>query len=161
MKINMNNLYIKLFEFANKYPQGFNYPTLIKEVSLEEWEIKITQQYLSNACKNHDRSGGTYPILESPFITTYFGGDYYGADCKYTLSYDAYFDYLDYIELKEARKWSVEAKIQSKKAIAIAIWTLVISIILSIFSITCSIWQINSSVRINQNQFNDIVGLIK
>ena len=152
---NMDNFYIKLFEFANKYPKGFDYQTLEDTIKPEDWEKKIIQQYLKNACENNARSSSfDMTILGTPFITLFTGSDYFGKECKYTLSYDAYFNYLDYIELKEARKWSKDAEKHAKVAISIAIVSLVLSIIFSI-------WQILQPTKINEEQFDDVISLIK
>jgi hypothetical protein len=57
---------------------------------------------------------------------------------QWTMSYEAFLNYLEYIELKEARASAEQAKNMS-------MWAIAISAFLAIFSIVISIYQINTS----------------
>jgi hypothetical protein len=60
----------------------------------------------------------------------------------YSLLPNAFYNYVDYLEIKEARKQSIEAKNQSNMALQVAVYSLLASILLGLFSVFLSVIQI-------------------
>ena len=72
---------------------------------------------------------------------------------QWTMSYEAFLNYLEYIELKEARASAGQAKNMS-------MWAIAISAFLAVFSIVISIYQLNTS-SITHIEHKQIYGLTK
>jgi len=147
------NLYIKIMEFGDKHQQGFIYQDLKDALELEPWEDKIVQEYMNNAIKNGKGrphwngiigSGG---FIEPDIETIFFVIDMMGGinDSKFVIKYDAYFSYINYLELQEMKK-------SSKWAMRTAVVSIFIGIIGAIVSI-CFAWrQMSSLITIKQEQ---------
>ena len=69
---------------------------------------------------------------------------------EHYLRMDAYFKFLEYEELNEAR-------ISSKRALGRSTSAIVISAILAVFSIIVSIWQLNSPMRLHDDQLRRLI----
>ena len=134
-----NNTYIKIFEFGEKNLKGFNYKKINDEIeNLEDWEKEIIKENIDNAYYNRNYIGAPgYSKKESFFYCIKFSGakSYDDERNKFMLNSESYFNYLDYLELKEARLTAKQALITSIIAIGIAIITFISSIIFSIIKI--------------------------
>lgn len=58
---------------------------------------------------------------------------------EYQLVPTALFSYVDYLEIKEARRHATEAKVQASRAFKIAVWSLIVSSILGVIGIIVQI----------------------
>lgn len=151
-----NHLYIKIARYALLKPEGFSPNELLRDIQLNEWENRVIQKNFQNACDARISADNT---LNTIFLII----DYINNNplinavntSKYILKYDAFYDYLDYLEFQEARKSSKQAMDTSKTAIKIAWITLVVSIIFSIVSIYFS-----QSTKLDRDQFIEIKNLI-
>lgn len=154
------NLYIKILEFGENNPDGFTYNDLVnnKILSFSEPEKKIIDKHFRIAFKNAEKERSNLPEFtnntETIFMLIGWTGGNYNENNNYTIGYDAYFNYVDYLELQEARKNAETAKRDAKISIYIAVWALVVSIIFSII-------QIIKPVEIDQRQINDVLEKIK
>ena len=133
------NIYIKIFEFGNKNLDGFDYDKIIQDiVGLKDWEKLIIEENIRNAWYNKNYLGTSgFNSKESFFYCMNHGGGNYGlaSGNKYIINSESFFNYLDYIELKEARKNSKDAQKNATIAIWIAIATFLVSSILSVIEI--------------------------
>ncbi|MFA5126964.1 MAG: hypothetical protein WC465_03130 [Patescibacteria group bacterium] len=145
------SIYIKLLEYGHKNAEGFTYDEITQwaNKNLNDYEQKIVEKYIQNAHENYQRSQAGN--IETVFaIINFAGSDYKNKNHKYSLSLDANFKYIDFLELEEARKSSGQANNKALIAIYIAVGTLIISTLLTI-------WQINSPIKIHSEQFNKIL----
>jgi hypothetical protein len=145
----MKNFYIKLLRYGYKNPQGFSYKEIIEDnpLKLNNEEKEIIKIYLQVAYNNNYRGLNN----ETPFKVFKESSD--TRQCTYIISYEAFFNYIDYLELKIAKKMSKEAYISSRKAIIITGIGLAISVLSFFASIYFSIKQINTPIKINESQF--------
>lgn len=72
---------------------------------------------------------------------------------KYSLCSDSLFQYLEYVELKEARENSVSAKKQSFLAIGIALLSLLVSVGISVIGISYQ----SKSEKQTENQLKELI----
>ena len=103
-----DNLYIRISEFGRKHPEGFSASELKGALELNEWEIRIVDEYIRNAIMNGQYLGkemGMQSTLDTMFFVIVRGDD-----AKFIIKYDAYFNYIDFLEFKEALKSSNTAK---------------------------------------------------
>ncbi len=129
------DIFIKLLEYGNGHPEGFNYSKILndKKLNLNDWEKEITRKYLENAFRNL----GCDIVLETLFLVIKVSGsDYTNDNFKYIINRDSRFKYIDYLELEEAQLASKQASKNALAAIKIAIIALIISIFFSILQIT-------------------------
>lgn len=133
-KINENNLYLRILKFWEAHPKGFTYYEIKAWLSLEEWEDNFIQQNLINSLESWRISSyGINPNLETIFVPLVKGNM---TESKFILKYDAYFNYIDYLELQKAIENSKEASSQARLAIYIAVWLWLIQIIVWIIQIS-------------------------
>ena len=116
------NIYIQTLSFANNYPDGFTKENLMNNLDADKGSLEIISKYFEFADYN---------------ITTVVGNAATGFDREtifirisdredtlyYILTSSAYFDYLSYIELSEARISSRQARFWSILALVISIGT--------------------------------------
>ena len=158
-ELKKNNLYLKVLKFWESHPGWFTYEKLKLWVKLEEWETNIILRYLYNAVLNNEPRNQT--LHETIFLEIRIDPIPEGMSLKwistptilnesekqkietaiqdtvFTLKYDAYFNYIDYLELQKAIENSKQASSHAK----IAIW---IATILGFIQILIWIIQINS-----------------
>lgn len=141
------DIYIKLLEFADKHPEGFNFKMINEDsgLNLNDWESAILTKNLRTAYMNETNELNA-PERETLFKCINYGGGWSGEVSLYIANINSRFNYIDYQELKYAMR-------NSRTAIWIAIITMLVSI-------GCSIWQIYSPVKIIDNQFNEMKRLI-
>lgn len=144
-----NNFYTKLLEYGIKNEKGFNFDYIIadKKLSLTEEEKKIVEKYIKDAFNNsHLNFAGGASYQETPFLCIHEGNGHLGYNSKYTLTFDANFKYIDYLELREARSAAKKAFFTAIIAIILAFVTLIISF--------------NNSVKLDESQFDQIIKLL-
>jgi hypothetical protein len=144
-KIKENNLYLRILKFWEAHPEWFTYKQIESVLSPKDWEDRIIQEYLLNAVKN------------SKFFDSIYWGNYkdtvffmlerqddirnradpieYLSKSTFIIKYDAFFNYIDYLELQKAIENSKQASIQAKIAIYVAVGLWVIQIIVWIIQI--------------------------
>jgi hypothetical protein len=151
-KIKEENLYLRVLKFWETYPKGFSYNLLKRVVRPNEWENDIIKRYLYNAVLNNNSWNKV--LHETIFIEARINssipnplGDSFISmpletlseeqiinnaiwENEFILKYDAYFNYIDYLELQKAIENSKEASSQAKLAmyIAISLWIIQIYI---------------------------------
>jgi len=145
------HLYIKILEFGEKHIEGFNYTEIKSAIKPSDWEGVILVRNLEAAFNNFKNSGrihmGSYTYKPSLFECVDLAKkeedekNYYSPGTRYIINGEAYFNYLDYLELQIARKSSEDANKYSRKSIKIATWALLIGIISSIAQILIEIYN--------------------
>src|SRR3989344_8396274 len=150
-----SNVYIRTIEFGLKYPNGFSYGEIINnsELELREWEKSVIDEYLKNAYENFsfgDLAEGNAD-RETLFLMIKKGkGDFTDDSYRYTINLDAYFKFIDYEEIRLARKAARDAKILSWMAIIIAI-------LIPFFAAR----YINQTVNIDHSQFEELKTMLE
>ncbi len=146
-----NNLYLRVLKFWESHPKWFSYAELTAVVKPKEWEDNIIKRYMHNAILNWKI--GNNVLHESVFlesrITDIPNNDYvqnvatdtgmFSSELTrinsalnnaiFILKYDAYFNYIDYLELQKAIENSNEANTHAKWAKNLALWAIWIAII--------------------------------
>lgn len=137
-----DSIHLRAIKYGRQYPNGFMYADIEHHYSRRREEWQIVKKFLHDAWNNYDQ--GISQI--TPFVLLEKMGNLSADNSKYTLSYEAYFNYLDYEELQQARYNAREAQRSSTIAICIAIMSMIISGALSL-------WQINNPVSLDQDQY--------
>ncbi|MBX4198586.1 hypothetical protein KW782_04650 [Candidatus Parcubacteria bacterium] len=152
---NTESLYIRVIEYALKYPEGFKFADIIKskELNLKEWEVNLLSRHFHDACRRYNEGENT----KGETIFLFIHGDHQKAnspDNDYILNFETEFTYIDYQELKFARENAREAKSLSIRAIVISVLALVASIVTPIFIAKF----MTQTVEINSTQLQSIIG---
>jgi hypothetical protein len=152
--IQEDNLYLKVLEFWVYHPKWFTYTELSTKVDLQNWEDTVIKRYLYNAVlNNHENNKVLHETIflkinidtikgflwitqvtildtseESRISETILSS-------HFILKYDAYFNYIDYLELQKAIKNSKEASSHARLAMYIAVGLWIIQIIVWIIQI--------------------------
>jgi len=153
------NVYIRTIELGLKYPNGFSYGEIINnsELGLREWEKDVIVEYLKNAYENF--TFGDIPQGNADRETLFLmikeakgggKGDFTDDSHRYTINLDAYFKFIDYEEIRLARKAARDAKILSWMAIIIAI-------LIPFFAAR----YINQTVNIDHSQFEELKTMLE
>lgn len=138
-----DSIHLRAIRYGVKYPNGFMYANVKHYYSKRLSEWAIVNEYLNEAWNN--KNGVASRI--TPFVLLEKMGNGNADQSKYTLSYEAYFAYLQYRNAKNARFWSI---------IAIAIATLSI-----LGSIIFSYLEIKLSNKTNIDQENKVFQHLK
>ena len=138
MKLSAENpedsLYIRVMEFASRYPHGFTYNFIVesKELNLKDWEKNIIGRHLQYAGIRYNLADTTKG--ETIFLFIHWDPNKITSeDNKFILTFEAEFAFIDYKELKFARETSKEARKFSKVAIGISLAAFLVSILVPIF----------------------------
>jgi hypothetical protein len=150
-----NNFYLKIAEFGYDHSDGFTEEELKeylrKYFEWNEYKEKIIRDTLMDAVRNgaesHNRDDGINPSRDTMFV--FMGArDVDGINTSiFTLTYDAFFNYVDYLEFQEAIKSSETAKKH-------ALWAIAISAFLALTSICI---QIYNPISLDSHQFNRLI----
>ena len=155
-KTEEENIYIRILKFWKEHPKGFSYNELTNIVKPNEWENNLIQKYMYHAVlnsKKHNTVLHETIFLESRISKAsnkqYWNSDlkmlnedfwseaedinYAISDAQFSLKYDAYFNYIDYLELQKAIDNSKQASKQAKIAIYVAVWLGLIQIWIQIY----------------------------
>jgi hypothetical protein len=180
-----HNFYIKILEYGKDHLEGFNYSEIKEglkeklERELQKEEIVILEKYLRRA--NENERGIDNIFRETMFISLRDDrfSEFNQNNVKYIINFEAFSKYIDYIELKEARKYSRESLKYAEKSLRkaeeslkyagkslkiskIIIWISIGSFIISaIVSIYFSAIQIKTPIEINKEQFNQMLEVKK
>jgi len=111
--------YIKILEYAYK-TKVFTESEICKALNLSKSGF---ESYVRGSIAQYDLEQAT------------------GSEQKWVMGYEAFLNYLEYIELKEARDSSRQAK-------TISIWAIIISGFLALSSIGISLYQLNKSSQV-------------
>ncbi|MFA5985886.1 MAG: hypothetical protein WC819_00885 [Parcubacteria group bacterium] len=140
------NLYIRISEFGYKNPDGFTQEELEKNLDLNDWEKKIVNKQISDTLNggqfvhtDREGHGGMLPVRNTMFLNI--------ENDKFILNHDAFFNYIDYREFREALR-------SSKTAKNMALFAIVISSVLALASILI---QLFGSVTLDNVQFKKIL----
>ena len=136
--INKDNLYIKIAEFGKNNSRGFKKSQLIKALKLSagDWEIRIIDEYINNAVSNNTLAiygGGSRGTISG--LDTMFFAIERGHDPTLIIKYDAFFNYVNYLEYEYALE-------SSKEASKLARWSIWISVGLGTLSFVFELYQL-------------------
>ena len=137
----MEDLIIKLIEKLKEKPNGFTYNEIISLLNLNDEEKEIVKNFIYKAVDNAKHSMGGKVMKDTIFqihernIPGANDEHFLSDSFKYFLKIEHIFDYLDYVELIEARKAARIANRNSIIAISIALVTMLLSIGFSVLSI--------------------------
>ena len=100
-----DTIHLRSIRYGIKHPNGFMYSSIKKYYSKRLSEWAIVDEYLNEAWNN--KNGVVSRI--TPYVLLDKMGNGNADQSKYTLSYEAYFAYLQYRNAKNARFWSIIA----------------------------------------------------
>jgi hypothetical protein len=159
-KLKETNLYLRILKFWESHPKWFSYKDLVNSTKPSNWEDIIIKRNMYNAILNRRPSSkiAHETIFLEVKIDTVPEDQYlpltpvlsFGKPSEETiindainrtifvLKYDAYFNYIDYLELQKAIENSNEANNHAKNAKILAIISIWIAIITWLFQINIS-----------------------
>ena len=153
------NLYIRLLEFGLNQPNGFSHEELETHLNLNEWEKKIVNKFIElalNTGRPVPGPTGYIPDSENTIFVLISNDHPIGA--RFILSHNAFFSYLDYLELQSAKETSNSANRNAKLALWAVFFTTLISIVISF---CLASWQIKSPVEMDEKQFKAVLECVK
>lgn len=114
------DIYIKLLDFGDKNQEGFSFDDIITGLKghISDWETDIINTHIDNAAynKSHIGSPGFFAKETMFLCIQYVSSRSQDPRNQYIINLDARFKYIDYVELKEARKTANYANKNAKKA---------------------------------------------
>lgn len=143
------NMYIRWIAEGLKYPDGFSYNEIfealdISDISESSFQEKYLEMYLENVYNNKKRT--QIPNKETIFLYTGHRDIPYKDDKgKYIVNLESTFKYLDYLELKEARKNAKQA-----------FWISIGAIILSLVSIGVAVFY-TQTIQLDTDQMQILI----
>lgn len=144
-----DNIHLRAVKYGYQRPNGFSYKSIQYHYSkrLAEWEV--VKEFL-HAARNNKDAGLNHT---TPFVLLQRKGSGI-EDSIFTLSYEASFNYLDYVELLETRKNARNAFITAIIAITISIASMGISAYFS--------WkQIYAPTKMDSEQYRALLQTIE
>ena len=151
------NLYIRVIEYGIGKPDGFTPRELFedKKAFLSQTEKEVIRTYFQFAYANHKSAHirGEGAPTDGLFLMTSYGNIWDGEPSRYVLSLEAIFNYLDFQELKLAKKHAKEARWLATIAIAISIGAVLVSIFMPIF---IAQW-FTQTIRIDSDQLQNLL----
>ena len=144
-----DNIHLRAVKYGYQHPNGFSYKTIQYHYSKRPAEWEVVKEFLHEARNNKD--AGLNHI--TPYVLLQRKGS--GIENSiFTLSYEASFNYLDYIELVETRRNAWSAFVTAIIAIAISIASMGISAYFS--------WkQIHAPTKIDPGQYRVLLQAIE
>jgi len=143
-----DSIHLRAVRYGAERPNGFSYTDIQHHYSKRSAEWEVVKVFLLAAKKNKE-SGLN---ITTPFQVLNNRGSA-DENTDFILSYEAAFNYIDFLELQQARQMSTDAHRSSTNAIKIAIATMVISSLLAI-------WQIFSPVVLDRSQYEHLIQTI-
>ncbi|MFA5871571.1 MAG: hypothetical protein WC858_02505 [Parcubacteria group bacterium] len=147
-----DGIHVRAVRYGYERPNGFIYKDIETHYSRREREWEIVKKFLNDAFDNFTRGLNR----ETPYTLLEQLGNQNADESKYTLSYQAYIQYFEYEELRQAKEDTILAQNLSRKAIIIAnktLWvayfTLVITLAALLYSIYFSTRQVNAPTKID------------
>ncbi|MFA6285158.1 MAG: hypothetical protein WC643_01350 [Parcubacteria group bacterium] len=144
-----DSIHLRAVKYGYLHPNGFSYKGIAHHYSKRSAEWEVVKEFLHVARNNKD--AGLNHI--TPFVLLQRNGSAID-DSIFVLSYEAFFNYLDYLELQQARKSAKDANFYARIAIGIAALAFIMSALLSL-------WQINHPIKINKDRQNNFFRLNK
>jgi hypothetical protein len=128
------NLIIRVTEYAIEH-DSFELSQLIKDLELGQDDARFLMGSLVSKSTIADNPNHILVVGNPDILRTVkeneSGGKHYSELRKpYRLLPTAFYNYVDYLEIKEARKQAVEAKQQASLAIQLTVYAIVISVLL-------------------------------
>lgn len=146
-----DSIHLRMVKFAISKPGGFSYAEIGNHYRNRPKEWKVIHECLVNAFRNK----AALQNVETPFVVLEQAvTDNNVTTATYTVSSGAFFNYLDYLELVEARKNARNASRTAFGAIGLSILSLGASIYFSIK-------QINSQTQLETGQYQHLIETIK
>ncbi len=149
---------IRAIKWGLNHPQGFSVSEVTEatELSLSDREKDVLKTYLQIAHKNHYSIGvtGAGPVNpDTLFLALYIldYNNYADGRNKYVISLESHFNFIDYQELRLARKNAKDAKISAFIAIAISVLAILIPVL------TTQDIEVRNDVKIDNNQLEQIL----
>lgn len=105
MKKEEDTIHLRAIKYAMQFPNGFLYSDIQHHYSKRPSEWAIVDEYLNEAWNNKNSSATRI----TPFVLLQKIGNGNADQSKYTLTYEAYFAYLQFTNAKNARFWSIIA----------------------------------------------------
>lgn len=144
-----DSIHLRAVRYGAEHPNGFSYSDIQHHYSKRPAEWEVVRVFLLAAKKNKE-SGLN---ITTPFQVLNNRGSADEAT-DFILSYEAAFNYVDFLELQEARQMARDAHRSSTNAIRIAITTMVISNLLAM-------WQIFSPVVLDSDQYEYLIRAVE
>lgn len=145
-----DGIHVRAIYYGYKRPNGFSYSEIEKWYSKRDEEWQIVRKFLNDAHDNFTRGLNR----ETPFMLLEQMGNNNADQSKYALSYQAYLKYFEYEQLQQAKK-------DSKRAFWLALFSLIITFFSFVVSIYFSYRQINSSIKLDYCQYQQILNKLK
>jgi len=143
--MNEVNLILKITKYAinrNSFPLD----QLITDLDLEKHDVEFV---ISNLVSKSNNSSNPNHLLvvDSGIIATEVGNSTGGKNFSelrksYRLLPTAFYNYVDYLEIKEARKQANEAKKQATLALQMTVYAIAISILLGVSQMVFQIFEL-------------------
>lgn len=151
-----NNLYIRVIEYCSRFPNGLKYYEVLdsEELKLDEIEKTIIARYLKGAEINYQAKQANVSANSETLFVVVSGDSRNSAEnpLKFIINIDSHFKYIEYLELKLARKSAEESKRLSTFAIMISISAIIVSILIPLVT--------TQDVRITKEQIEDFHKII-
>ena len=136
-----DSIHLRAVRYGYLRPDGFSYKEIERHYSKRHTEWEVVKLLLHHARRNKD----TGTNLTTPYAVLKTTGSA-DEEATFTLSYEAYFSYLGYLEFVMARR--------NARA---AFWTAIVAIAISILTMAVSIYysqkQIGSPVKMDLGQY--------
>ena len=114
-----DSIHLRAVRFGAEHQHGFTYAEIEKKYKThrpKDW--KVVDEFLNEAVNNKSYKESVQRV--TPFVVLDWGKN--GNDRVFILSYEAYFNYLDFLELVQARKNANSAFLTALVALAISIF---------------------------------------
>ena len=130
------NLILRITKYAIKH-KSFELDQLITDLKLGQDDSDFVKNSLVSKSStadnpNHILVVGNTDILGTVKENSTGGRNYSQSRKSYRLLPTAYYNYVDYLEIKEARKQANEAKKQASLAVQLTVWAIIISVLLGL-----------------------------
>lgn len=131
-----SNLILKVTEYAIKH-NSFELAQLIADLKLEQTDSDFVKNSLVSKSSGADNPNHILVVDNTDIMRTVVENDTGGKNYSelrksYRLLPTAFYNYVDYLEIKEARRQANEAKTQASLALQLTTFTLIISIVLGL-----------------------------
>lgn len=144
-----DSIHLRAVRYGAEHPNGFSYTDIQHHYSKRSAEWEVVKVFLLAAKKNKE-SGLN---ITTPFQVLNNRGSA-DENTDFILSYEAAFNYIDFLELQQAR--------QNARS---AFWTALAAITISMVGMGTSVYfsqkQIESSTKLDSNQFYELIQVIE
>jgi len=144
-----DSIHLRAVRYGAERPNGFSYTDIQRHYSKRSSEWEVVNVFLLAAKRNKESGLNT----TTPFQVLRNRGSA-DENTDFILSYEAAFNYIDFLELQQARQ-------NARSAFWTALMAIVISIVGMCFSIYFSQKQIDAQVEIDTEQYQHLIETIK